>query len=210
MHTALIDLDAKALEAALEAATELTCDGGAPVRDYVSGIIRAYVHAAAAQLYGPFGWLNGCRGLSEDSWSLESDPLENSEEYFAIPLYALVDPFKEIGPLFRRDPALSDTMPRDHLPGAGKMIDADYFGELVERGRLAAAKATTKFPQPNYVTLKIAEEAGEVVRGAVHYAENRMEWAEVEGEIVQLIAMLIRFVTEGDEVNGVKPPVRRS
>lgn len=82
----------------------------------------------------------------------------------------------------------------------------DYFGALVEKARAAALKASAKFPQPNYVTLKIAEEAGEVVRGAVHYAENRMEWSEVEGEIVQLLAMLIRFVTEGDEVNGVRPP----
>lgn len=82
----------------------------------------------------------------------------------------------------------------------------DYFGNLVGRARTAAAKASVKFPQPNYVTLKIAEEAGEVVRGAVHYAENRMEWSEVEGEIVQLLAMLIRFVTEGDQINGITPP----
>jgi NTP pyrophosphatase (non-canonical NTP hydrolase) len=87
-------------------------------------------------------------------------------------------------------------------------MSEDYFGELVERGRAAAAKASAQFPQPNYVTLKIAEEAGEVVRGAVHYAEKRMEWSEVEGEIVQLLAMLIRFVTEGDQVNGVIPPAR--
>ena len=90
---------------------------------------------------------------------------------------------------------------------AGEQKETDYFGSLVERARQAAAKAAIKFPQPNYVTLKIAEEAGEVVRGAVHYAENRMEWEEVEGEIVQLLAMLIRFVTEGDEVNGVTPPL---
>lgn len=85
--------------------------------------------------------------------------------------------------------------------------DVDYFASLVGRARTAAAKATAKFPQPNYVTLKIAEEAGEVVRGAVHFAEGRMPWDEVEGEIVQLLAMLIRFVTEGDQINGVTPPV---
>lgn len=89
---------------------------------------------------------------------------------------------------------------------AAKGGGVDYFGSLVEKARAAAAKASIKFPQPNYVTLKIAEEAGEVVRGAVHYAENRMEWSEVEGEIVQLLAMLIRFVTEGDQINGVTPP----
>src|SRR5690606_7384346 len=82
----------------------------------------------------------------------------------------------------------------------------DYFGSLVERARASATKASAKFPQPNYVTLKIAEEAGEVIRGAVHYAERRMEWSEVEGEIIQLLAMLIRFVTEGDQVNGIVPP----
>jgi len=91
-------------------------------------------------------------------------------------------------------------------PASDDQVEADYFGSLVARARAAAAKASVKFPQPNYVTLKIAEEAGEVVRGAVHYAENRMEWSEVEGEIVQLLAMLIRFVTEGDQINGVTPP----
>lgn len=84
--------------------------------------------------------------------------------------------------------------------------ETDYFGSLVVKARESAAKAAKKFPQPNYVTLKIAEEAGEVVRGAVHYAEGRMDWREVEGEIVQLIAMLIRFVNEGDQVNGITPP----
>ena len=82
----------------------------------------------------------------------------------------------------------------------------DHFSDLVQRARAVAKKASAKFPQPNYVTLKIAEEAGEVVRGAVHYAEGRMSWAEVEGEIVQLLAMLMRFVNEGDQVNGVTPP----
>ncbi|MBB4017328.1 hypothetical protein GGR16_002357 [Chelatococcus caeni] len=82
----------------------------------------------------------------------------------------------------------------------------DYIAELIGRAHEAAVKASAKYPQPNYVTLKIAEEAGEVVRGAVHYAEGRMNWYEVEDEIVQLLAMLIRFVTEGDQVNGVIPP----
>lgn len=48
-------------------------------------------------LYGPYGWLNGHRGLSEDSWGLENDPVADSGEYFAIPLYAKVDPFVEVG-----------------------------------------------------------------------------------------------------------------
>ncbi|HFT1547942.1 TPA: hypothetical protein ACH27V_001554 [Klebsiella quasipneumoniae subsp. similipneumoniae] len=82
----------------------------------------------------------------------------------------------------------------------------DYFAYLVAMARVSADKAIRKFPQPNYVLLKVAEEAGEVVQAGVHYAENRMEWGQVEGEIVQLLAMLIRLVTEGDKVNGITPP----
>lgn len=83
---------------------------------------------------------------------------------------------------------------------------SDYFASLVEMARVSADKAMQKFPQPNYVLLKVAEEAGEVVQAGVHYAEKRMEWEQVEGEIVQLLAMLIRLVTEGDQINGVTPP----
>lgn len=82
----------------------------------------------------------------------------------------------------------------------------DYFASLVALARVSADKAMKKFPQPNYVLLKLAEEAGEVVQAGVHYAEKRMEWKQVESEIVQLLAMLIRLVTEGDQINGVTPP----
>ncbi len=83
---------------------------------------------------------------------------------------------------------------------------SDYFSVLVAMARKSADKAMRKFPQPNYVLLKVAEEAGEVVQAGVHYAENRMTWEEVEGEIIQLLAMLIRLVTEGDQINGITPP----
>lgn len=86
------------------------------------------------------------------------------------------------------------------------VVPDDYFASLVSKARPAAEKAMRKFPQPNYVLLKVAEEAGEVVQAGVHYAEGRMSWEQVEGEIVQLLAMLIRLVTEGDQINGVTPP----
>lgn len=82
----------------------------------------------------------------------------------------------------------------------------DYFAYLVAMARVSADKAMRKFPQPNYVLLKVAEEAGEVVQAGVHYAEKRMAWKQVEGEIIQLLAMLIRLVTEGDQINGITPP----
>ncbi|WP_412064031.1 hypothetical protein [Rhizobium sp. SYY.PMSO] len=46
---------------------------------------------AEPRLYGPYGYLNGCRALTEDTWVLQDDPIENNDEYFSIPLFAKVD-----------------------------------------------------------------------------------------------------------------------
>ncbi|MEN0606941.1 hypothetical protein [Klebsiella grimontii] len=102
--------------------------------------------------------------------------------------------------------ALVEALEKAQQRNAELEAQNDYFASLVAMARISADKAIRKFPQPNYVLLKVAEEAGEVVQAGVHYAENRMEWGQVEGEIVQLLAMLIRLVTEGDQVNGITPP----
>lgn len=47
--------------------------------------------AEAPKLFGPYAHLNGHRSLSEDSWSVEDDPIQNNEEYFSIPLFAQVE-----------------------------------------------------------------------------------------------------------------------
>ena len=69
----------------------------------------------------------------------------------------------------------------------------------------AAQNAVKKFPQPNYVLLKVAEESGEVIKAAVHFAEGRDTATHVREEIVQAMAMLMRLYLEGDGVNGVPP-----
>ena len=79
------------------------------------------------------------------------------------------------------------------------------FGDLVAAAYAEATKAIQKFPQPNYVISKIAEEAGEVVKAAIHYAEKRETAENVAGEMKQLIAMLIRLWIEGDQVHGLPP-----
>jgi NTP pyrophosphatase (non-canonical NTP hydrolase) len=84
--------------------------------------------------------------------------------------------------------------------------EQEYIDTIFAKATASMIKAKAKFPQPNYVALKIAEEAGEVVRAAVHYAEGRLDWDELEGEVVQTIAMLLRLLTEGDQINGVIPP----
>lgn len=45
------------------------------------------------KLYGPYGYLNGSRALSEEEWTLDNNPGKNSDEYFSIPLFAKVDVF---------------------------------------------------------------------------------------------------------------------
>lgn len=79
------------------------------------------------------------------------------------------------------------------------------FNWLVSDAKREAERAITKYPQPNYVITKVAEEAGEVVKDAVHCAENRQSYDELKKEMTQLIAMLYRLWVEGDEVHGLKP-----
>jgi len=86
------------------------------------------------------------------------------------------------------------------------MTNEQRFDELVRLAKTAAEKAMVKFPQPNYVLLKVAEEAGEVVQAGVHFAEGRETWEALEAEVIQTLAMLYRLVNEGDQVNGVIPP----
>lgn len=84
--------------------------------------------------------------------------------------------------------------------------DADAtFADLIADARLEADKAMKKFPQPNYVISKVAEEAGGVVKAAIHCAEGRETAENVRGEIKQLIAMLYRLWFEGDQVHGLAP-----
>lgn len=79
------------------------------------------------------------------------------------------------------------------------------FAILVIEAMAEAQKAMRKFPQPNYVISKFAEEAGEVVKAAIHHAENRETRDAVVGEMRQALAMMLRLWIEGDQVHGMKP-----
>lgn len=79
------------------------------------------------------------------------------------------------------------------------------FEQIILDAVTEAEKAMSKFPQPNYVVCKVAEESGEVVKDAVHCAEGRQSYSNLKQEITQNIAMLYRLVVEGDQVIGLKP-----
>jgi len=98
----------------------------------------------------------------------------------------------------------------DHIADAGKLVEGDglqssAISNLIDAAKEEAAKAMRKFPQPNYVISKIAEEAGEVVKAAIHCAEGRENPEAVIAEIKQTFAMLFRLLLEGDEVHGLSP-----
>jgi phosphoribosyl-ATP pyrophosphohydrolase len=78
------------------------------------------------------------------------------------------------------------------------------FDALIHDAKEEAKRAMVKFPQPNYVISKVAEEAGEVVKAAIHCAEGRESPSEVRGERKQLIAMLYRLWVEGDQIHGLR------
>ena len=112
--------------------------------------------------------------------------------------------------------AIRASIPADHKAAldayvAGKVQEAmertakgdnDFFALIVD-GMAEADRAMKKFPQPNYVISKVAEEAGEVVKAAIHCAEGRETAENVRGEMRQLIAMLYRLWVEGDQVHGL-------
>ena len=94
--------------------------------------------------------------------------------------------------------ALTRAKQADHT-----VVQPDTFLTLVNEGLVEAEKAMKNFPQPNYVISKIAEEAGEVVKAAIHCAEGHETAENVRGEMRKLIATLYRLWIEGDQVHGL-------
>lgn len=95
---------------------------------------------------------------------------------------------------------------RKAVEGVPHLRDTEgHWGDFVLSALNEAEKAMRKFPQPNYVISKVAEEAGEVVKASIHCAEGRETAENVRGEMRQLIAMLYRLWVEGDQVHGLPP-----
>lgn len=92
------------------------------------------------------------------------------------------------------------------LPARPVVTPDDDVHELYLDALAEAESAMRKYPQPNYVISKVAEEAGEVVKAAIHCAENRETHTALVGEIKQAIAMLLRLYIEGDQVHGLTAP----
>jgi hypothetical protein len=81
------------------------------------------------------------------------------------------------------------------------------FMQMVKDSIIRAESGMKKYPQPNYVIAKFAEESGEVVKDAIHCAEGRQEIGKLRNEMIDSVAMLYRLWVEGDETVGL-PPVQ--
>lgn len=103
--------------------------------------------------------------------------------------------------------AFTTTPPAAPEPTVQEAALASPIAALLPDAVAQAEKAMHKFPQPNYVISKWAEETGEVTKALIHAAEDRETWANIRGELVDSLAMLHRLFVEGDQVHGL-PPLR--
>lgn len=111
-------------------------------------------------------------------WESRSRKIEREVEYVRADLYAKLE---------------------------AKLVSLGPIADLLPDVVTAAEKAMVKFPQPNYVISKWAEETGEVTKDLIHVAEGRQTVEKLRGEIVQSLAMLHRLLVEGDQVHGLPP-----
>nr|DAM52113.1 MAG TPA: NTP-PPase-like protein [Caudoviricetes sp.] len=143
-------------------------------------------------------------GMRQLLAAMDSDPLAVTDDELnaALQLHRLkVDGHSQLSDAFRAGFRYA----RRTTPQPAPVVP-DYFASLVAAARIRADKAMRKFPQPNYVLNKVAEESGEVIKAVIHYTEGREEWSNVESEIIDNLAMLLRLVKEGDQVIGFTPP----
>ncbi|HGL6326687.1 TPA: hypothetical protein ACKFQ2_000634 [Citrobacter amalonaticus] len=153
-------------------------------KEYAAIRLRVAEIALASLTAEPVAWT--------DEQELRDVENSGSGYLFTVnPITQYADPFRVIK-LFTVPPA--------------PVVPDDYFSSLVDAARIRADKAMLKFPQPNYILNKVAEESGEVIKEVIHYTEGRGDWNKVEYELIDNLAMLIRLVTEGDQVIGFTPP----
>ena len=66
-----------------------------------------------------------------------------------------------------------------------------------------AARARTLFPKADHLVLAFAEEAGEVVKAALDVKQGKGSMEDLQKEMIQCAAMLLRLWEEGDPTLGL-------
>lgn len=148
-------------------------------------------NGGGGSVFGRFWWTVGCKTC--DIWISDQEVWSQTAHGILDPAY----PAKHCFTLWN-----NRAIQVEQTKSA--MSECDFDGLFLD-GIAEAVKAMEKYPQPNYVISKIAEEAGEVVKAAIHCAEGRETPENLRSEMKQLIAMLYRLWIEGDQVHGLAP-----
>ncbi|MGH6775924.1 MazG-like family protein [Brucella tritici] len=225
-------LPIEATPAMVKAALDLVWEESETHDDLVSRLWRAMATVApdpsstARELHGPFGHIVGRRDLREDEWSLENDPVNETDAakgFFSVPLYALTDPFKEIGidgPANAASPTARELALEEALkpfaeaygdatkwavPGAvfdeqskkyalTAMINSVSFGDF-----LSAHKAFRALSSPDHAD---AGKVHEYVQGYEFRADNGGGYTPTDGERTMIEDAIQGFISDAGKVEG--------
>jgi len=77
-----------------------------------------------------------------------------------------------------------------YLPAIGNRLGEEIDAEV--------ARARAKFPQPNPTYIALCEEVGEVAKALL----EKRSYAEIRAEAIQVAAMAVRLIQEGDPTMG--------
>lgn len=69
-------------------------------------------------------------------------------------------------------------------------------------------RARAKFPKPDYLITAFSEESGELVKSVLDHLFEKATKDEVYAEAIQVIAMAVRLIEEGDPVHKLTPLVQ--
>lgn len=75
--------------------------------------------------------------------------------------------------------------------------------DWIEAALNEVARARNKFPNPDLLTTAFAEEAGELVKAILDNYHGKP--SNVYEEAIQVIAMVVRLIEEGDPVHKLEP-----
>ena len=67
------------------------------------------------------------------------------------------------------------------------------------------AKARNKFPSPDFLVTAFSEESGELVKSVLDHMFGKSTEDEVYAEAIQVIAMAVRIIEEGDPIHKLNP-----
>lgn len=70
-------------------------------------------------------------------------------------------------------------------------------------------RARKKFPNPDFLVTAFSEESGELVKSVLDHMFGKSTKDEVYAEAIQVIAMAVRIIEEGDPIHKLNPIIEK-